>query len=426
MKIGLVTLYFPPFIRGGSHLSVFYIAKGLAEQGHEVHVFTTHPPSYGDQRGEMAAWEQSGIIRHEAFSIARPGTAWGMDWASLVMGWQLRRYLHGHGLHFDVLHAHGMDTIPAVVMARRYGRPAATFNGFWATCPFWDHTDPTTRQLNTVCHYRHIGHCVAQRDASRSRLRRLAKWHLLFISLKLRQYYVRRLALLLPVSQSMQAILKANGFAVERMRVCYNMVDLAEYRDLDPTYLHRRYAIPSSRRILLHAGRFAPYKGSDDILRAAPAILAQHPDVHFVFVGQGSTLPALKAQAAAQGLDTHVTFGDFVNPKEMPHAYASAYIVLHTATWPEPFARGPIEGLAAGAAVIGTTTGGTPEVIADQETGLLIPPFDDAAIAAACNRLLADPSLRNRLAEQGRALVRRRFSIEGQIGAFIAAYESVL
>ncbi len=426
MKIGLVTLYFPPLVRGGSHLSVFYIAKGLAERGHEVHVFTTIPSSSGDQQGDAAAWEQPGVIRHELFPVARPGTAWGMDWASLVMGWHLRRYLRRCGLHFDVLHAYGMDTIPAVVMARRYGRPVATFNGYWATCPFWDHTDPVTRQVNTVCDYRHIGHCVARRDANRSRMRRLAKWHFLFLSLKLHQHYARRLDLFLPVSQSMHTILKANGFPAERMRVCYNMVDLAEYKNLDPTYLYHRYGIPSARRILLHAGRFAPYKGSNDILRAAPAILAQHPDAHFVFVGQGSTLPALKAQAQAQGLHDHVTFGDFVNPKEMPHAYASAYIVLHTATWPEPFARGPIEALSAGAAVIGTATGGTPEVIADGETGLLIPPFDPAAIATACSRLLADPALRNRLAGQGRALAHRQFSIEGQIGAYITAYESVL
>jgi len=342
------------------------------------------------------------------------------------MGWYLWRYLTREHLRLDVLHAYGMDTIPAVVLGRRYGHPVATFNGYWATCPFWDHTDPVTHEAHARCGYRRIGDCVGRRDKGRSWVRRVVKWHVLFLSRMFRQYYARRLDLLLCVSQSMREILAANGFSHDRMRVCYNMVDVDAYKHLDPNYLHRRYSIPSSRRILLHAGRFAPYKGSGAILQAAPAIVARHPDVHFVFAGQGSTLSKLKAQTAMLGLDDRVTFAGFVDPREMPNVYASARIVLHTATWPEPFARGPIEAMAAGVAVVATATGGTPEAVFDEETGLLIPPFDPEAIATACNRLLCDASLRNRVAEGGRALVRRTYCIEAQIGAFEKAYASIL
>ncbi len=417
MKIGLVTRCYPPLVRGGAHLSVYYIAKGLAENGHEVHVLTAKRPNQNSPRGATGIWDRPNIRCHEIFPAFNPRTAWDMDRGSWAMGRQLSRFLGRRGLHLDILHSYGMDTIPAVVRAKRFGRTAATFNGYWATCPFWDHTDPVTHQLNSVCGYRRLGRCVTRRDALKSAPRRWGKWHFLFASLRFRQYFARRLALLLPISRSMQSILLENGFPRERMCVCYNMVDPVEYEHSDPTYIHHRYGIPSERRILLHAGRFAPYKGSGEILRAAPVILAQHPDVHFVFMGQGSTLPALEAQAHLASLDAHVTFGGFVNPREMPHVYASSYAVLHTATWPEPFARGPIEAMAAGTAVVGTSTGGTPEVIRDEETGLLIPPFDAPGLASACNRLLANPALRARLAKQGRALVFRQFSIKGQIGA---------
>ena len=426
MRIGLVSRYFPPTVRGGSHLSVYYLARGLAEHGHEVHVFTSPPPDGGAGEAEADRWPHPGVLLHPVFSRARPRMLWDMDAASWIMGWRLRHYLPRRGLRLDVLHAYGMDTIPAVVMARRHGQPVATFNGYWATCPFWDHTDPASRKVNTVCAYRHLGHCIAARDAHRSFLRRWAKRVLLAVSLRCRQHYARRLALWLPISASMQALLKAQGFPPRPMPVCYSMIDPGEYRGLDGSYLERRHGIPPSRRILLYSGRLAPYKGGEVILRAAPAILARHPDVHFVFVGHGSTLPELKALARSQGVEDNVTFGNFVSPREMPHVYASAWALLHTATWPEPFARAPMEALAAGTAVVATDTGGTPEVVVHEETGLLVPPFDAEALASACCRLLEDPQLRHRLAAVGQAQVRRRFSIEAQIPAYIAAYESVL
>jgi len=423
MKIGLVTLYFPPLVRGGAHLSAYTLAKGLAERGHEVHVFTAVPPEPQAQEG---AWWHPGIHRHSIFPIDKPATAWGQDRASLSMARYLRRHLRQNQLVLDVLHAYGMDTISAVVHSRRYGRPVATFNGYWATCPFWDHTDPETREPCTVCSYRRIGRCVSRRGARRSPWRRLLKWYYLYLGLRVRQHFARRLDLMLPISQSVRSILIQNGFPAARMRVCYNMVDMDEYQTLDRAYLHRLFGLAASRKILLHAGRFAPYKGSEYVLEAVPDILARHPDAHFVFVGQGARLLLLKARVKTMGLGEHVTFGGFIDPREMPHVYASAYALLHTATWPEPFARGPIEGMAAGTALIGTSTGGTPEVIVDGETGLLIPPFSARAIVEAADRLLSDPSLRDRLAIQGQSLVRKRFSITGQIGSYEAAYASVL
>jgi glycosyltransferase involved in cell wall biosynthesis len=429
VKVGLVSRYFPPYIRGGSHLSVFYIAKGLAERGHEVHVFTTQSEQAGRQtskQGELIHWEQPGISRHEVFSVGHPVTAWGLDHASLRMGWQLRRYLNECSLRLDILHAYGMDTIPAVVMSQASGQPVGTVNGYWATCPFWDHTQPATRTFNPVCSFTHLGKCIAERDSQHSKGRQLAKRLFLFSSLRLRRYYVSRLKLLLPISYSVQSILQMNGLQQQQSVVCYNMIDLVDYTNLDDSYLYRRFNIPAGQRILLHAGRFAPYKGSNDILQAAPALIAEHSDVHFVFVGQGSTMPALQARVKELGLEGCVTVGDSVNPKEMPHVYASAYLTLHTATWPEPFARGPIEAMAAGTVVIGTATGGTPEAITDGETGLLIPPFNAAAIASACHRLLANPPLRQRIAKQGQELVQRRFTIDAQVGCYVAAYESIL
>lgn len=426
MRVGLVTLYFPPLVRGGAHLSAFFIAKGLADRGHQVHVFTSHRARPGDRTSEAKAWQHSGITVHSILPVLRPTTAMGMDRASLVMAWSLRRYLQRTRPTFDVLHAYGMDTIPAVVCNRRFGRAVATFNGYWATCPYWDHTDPITRQLCAVCGYQYLARCIRGRDGRRNPLRFAAKWHYLYLSLRLRQILARRLDLLLPISESMKQILVANRFPAGRMRVCYNMIDPADYRTLNRDFLHRRFGIEPARPILLHAGRFAPYKGTEFILEAIPQIVAGHPRAHFVFIGQGSTMAGLAERARRMGLQPWVTFGGFVDPVLMPSAYASAYALLHTATWPEPFARGPVEALAAGTPVIATATGGTPEIVRDGETGLLIPPFDAEAIARASNRLLADRPLRDRLGAAGRTETLARFSIDRQIERYLAAYRELL
>lgn len=426
LRIALVSLYFPPLVRGGAHLSAYFVAKGLADQGHRVDVFTTQRPRATDRTSDEAAWQHSDITVYPVLPVLRPTTAMGMDRASLVMAWSLRQYLRSHRLSYDVLHAYGMDTIPAVVVNRPHGRAVATFNGYWATCPHWDHTDPVTHQFCAVCGYRHLANCIRGRDGRRSLLRFAAKWHYLFLSLRLRQTFARRLDLILPISQSMKQILIANRFPAERMRVCYNMVDPDDYRTLDDHFLHRRFGIDPARRILLHAGRFAPYKGTEFILDAIPAIAERHPEAHFVFIGQGSTMKGLQARAQRNGLAETTTFGGFVDPALMPSAYASAFAVLHTATWPEPFARGPVESSAAGTPVIATATGGTPEIVRDGETGLLIPPFSADAIAHAADRLLADRAFRDRLGAAAQAEVLAHFSIVGQIDRYLDAYREVL
>jgi glycosyltransferase involved in cell wall biosynthesis len=427
VRIGLVTRLFPPAVREGSQLSVYHLARGLAAHGHEVHVITTRADLQRAGGDGQDGWPSFPFQIHEPFANPRPEAHWDMDLSAWRMGWQLREYLNHHELSFDILHAYGMDTIPAVVRSRTFGRPVGSFSGHWATCPFWDHTDPSGRDWNDRCTYRHIGACVFERaDEQQGPLRKLARWQLLAASRRWRLHTARRLDLCLPISEAVRRLLLANGFPEDRLVVCQSRVDPAEYMLLDTTFLHRRFSIPSERHIFLYAGRLVPSKGCETIVEALPAILAQHPNVHLVFAGQGSELGALRALAAAHELTDHVTFGGVIVPQQMPQAYASAFAAVHSATLPEPFARAPLEALAAGTAVIATNTGGTSELITDGETGLLVPPFDADALATACIRLLDNPMLRDPLIEQGHHLAVQHFSIDAQIPRYLEAYERLL
>jgi glycosyltransferase involved in cell wall biosynthesis len=75
--------------------------------------------------------------------------------------------------------------------------------------------------------------------------------------------------------------------------------------------------------------------------------------------------------------------------------------------------------------VVATAVGGTPEVVADGETGLLVPPRDPAALAAALRRLLEDPELRRRFGEAGRRRVAERFTAKAMEEKILELYAEV-
>ena len=85
--------------------------------------------------------------------------------------------------------------------------------------------------------------------------------------------------------------------------------------------------------------------------------------------------------------------------------------VVHCSTQPEPFGRVVVEAMLCGRPVVAAAAGGVPEIIAHGETGLLTPPADPAALAAALHRLRTDPALADRLAQAGRKAARQRFPV---------------
>jgi glycosyltransferase involved in cell wall biosynthesis len=84
-----------------------------------------------------------------------------------------------------------------------------------------------------------------------------------------------------------------------------------------------------------------------------------------------------------------------------------------------------IEALAAGNAVITTRFGSVEELVRDGETGILVPPRDPPALAAAIRRLAADPALRDRLATAGRDAVAREFGLENAVSLYVRRFEDL-
>ncbi|MGZ6801719.1 MAG: glycosyltransferase family 4 protein [Nocardioidaceae bacterium] len=167
-------------------------------------------------------------------------------------------------------------------------------------------------------------------------------------------------------------------------------------------------AIPREREwrgALLAVGRVEPRKGFDTPV-AALAHLPAGTTLRVAGVAEPEHLQALQRLAADVGAADRVRFGP-VPRGDLRGLYASADAVLFPSRWEEPFGLVPLEAMTQGTPVVATRRGGSAEFLADGRNCLEVPAGDAAALAAAVQRLAAEPALRQRLAEGGLATAAR-------------------
>jgi glycosyltransferase involved in cell wall biosynthesis/O-antigen/teichoic acid export membrane protein len=189
------------------------------------------------------------------------------------------------------------------------------------------------------------------------------------------------------------------------------LADLAS-RDFSPTRVVPNGFTPSDvarrphtdgRTRVVFAGRLEHFKGPQILLDAIPALRDTHPDARFTICGAGPALADLTAQIDRLGLGDVVELTGWLPAEQLQHRIADADVVVVPSMWPEAFGLTCLEAFAAGTPVVASAIGALPELVETEVTGLLVPPGDAGALSAAVDRLLADPALRTRLGENGRA-----------------------
>jgi phosphoheptose isomerase/glycosyltransferase involved in cell wall biosynthesis len=176
---------------------------------------------------------------------------------------------------------------------------------------------------------------------------------------------------------------------------------------------------------LVAVGRLVERKGVDVVVRA----LAQVPQAHLTVAGgpERSALHddpearRLLALAEEYGVSDRLTLTGRVDRQEAARLLSSADVVTCT-PWYEPFGIVPLEAMACGRPVVGSAVGGLLDSIDDGTTGLLVPPRDVDATAAAIRRLAEDPELAERMGRAGRERVQELFSWERVAALTEAAY----
>ena len=144
---------------------------------------------------------------------------------------------------------------------------------------------------------------------------------------------------------------------------------------------------------LAFAGRLTSQKALDDALDAIAAV----PEVSLVLLGEGPERDRLERRSTELGLDGRVRFLGGGTREDVLRLFRAADASLLSSAW-ENFPHTVVEALAVGTPVVATDVGGVAEVVHDGENGLLVPPGDADALAAAVRRLLHEDGLRDRLA----------------------------
>jgi glycosyltransferase involved in cell wall biosynthesis len=177
-------------------------------------------------------------------------------------------------------------------------------------------------------------------------------------------------------------------------------------------------------------GRIKAVRKGQEVLVEALAVLAtdgRRPRCVIIGApspGNESHLIALRQLVEARGLSAQVALiGEIPDAR---WAYPALDALVLPSAQPEPFGGVVMEAMAMGVPVIATAVGGSVEQVAEGETGLLVPPGDAPALAAAIARLMDEPALRRAMAEAGPARIREHFDLGQMVGQFLAVYERVL
>lgn len=361
LTICMASVDFLPNI-GGIAAHVYGISKALVERGHRVHVLNIR---YGSGKDEIE--EIEGIVIHRLFVRGTPRKIRFFSWL-----WRGRKYLRSllASENIDILHWHGLfnDSYLTKLVSSDCAKV------------FTNHSSTYLRMLSDPLRKTYLKWLLSHADYIIAPSRELA--------LKSR-------------------VVQLSG----RIKYIPNGVDPNKFNpNIKRRDVRALHAIPEDGLILLCPRRLDPKNGIEYLIRSAPIILEQTKKVYFLIVGNGNAAHKeyLEGLARERGLGNHVIFAGSVENAEMPQYYIDSDVII-LPSLVEATSIAGIEAMACARPVIGTNTGGLPEILIDGENGLLVSPADPRALAQAILALLKDEVKRKRMGLRGRELAVSRF-----------------
>lgn len=300
----------------------------------------------------------------------------------------LRRVIREHPVH--LVHAHGFKAaLVARVAARLAGRPPVIVT---------------------------VHNPVLYRDVSAFSL-----WS----HMALERSLCRSTARIIAVSDALRdELVEAYGIEPSLVVTVHNGLDLSPFlRRLDRHAARERYGLADDSLVFGCAARFAPQKAMDVLVEAAVPLLARFPEARVILGGDGPLLEQVRAQARDTAVGERILFPGFI---EDTAEFLSALDVFASSTLTEGLGLATIEAMAAGLPVATTWGGGTPEVVEDGITGILVEPGDADALGEAMMRLAADHALRTGMGAAGRERALAEFTEDRMFERTAQVYRDVL
>jgi glycosyltransferase involved in cell wall biosynthesis len=210
-----------------------------------------------------------------------------------------------------------------------------------------------------------------------------------------------------------------------------NGIETDRFHPGEATAMRAALGVSAEQTLIGIVCRLDVWKGVDDFLDAAARVVRDRPSARFVVVG-GPVIglefyaAELRVKATTLGLDPFLVWTDWrYGPNEMPEVHRAIDILVLASSEPEPFGLVVVEGMASGRPVVATAHGGPCELLEDGVSGLLVPPRDPDAMAAAIRRLIDDPAMAHAMGAAGRVRAETHYSSRAYLAGVHRVYDDV-
>ncbi|MBL7074522.1 glycosyltransferase family 4 protein [candidate division KSB1 bacterium] len=212
-------------------------------------------------------------------------------------------------------------------------------------------------------------------------------------------------------------------FPKENIRTIHNSINAGAFLSYPPRNIREELAISVDTFVIGIIARLTKQKGHQTLFNALPKILEVHPNTKLLIVGDGELKTGLQNQAAQMGI---AAVCKFVGHVEIVQPYYEACDVIVIPSIFEGFCFTALEAQLMGKLVVASNTSSLPEIVADNQSGFLVPVNDADAFAHRIIQLETDPSLRKRMGNAGRQIAQTKFSATVIYDQLEALFKSIL
>lgn len=229
----------------------------------------------------------------------------------------------------------------------------------------------------------------------------------------------RQVSCFIAASRAIADILVADGVSRSKIVVVHDGIDVDRVMRTPAVDLGAEFWFPKGAPVLVNVGALVNHKGQKYLIDAMAQVRTQVADAQLVIFGEGDLRRPLEQQIRDLGLEKHVVLAGF-RDDVLALTRSADLFVMSSIT--EGLGSTVLDAMAMGLAVVGTRAGGIPEAVEDGVSGVLVPPGNAVALAAAIVRVLRDPELRARLGAAGQARVRDEFGVDRLVDGTLAVY----
>jgi len=238
----------------------------------------------------------------------------------------------------------------------------------------------------------------------------------------LSRWKYRQVDCFITASEAIRQMLVADGIPEGETITVHEGTDVDRILREPAVDLREVFGLPRESLIVGNVAALVSHKGQRYLIDAAELVIREVPDARFVILGEGELRSELEARVRERRLEKHVLLPGF-RTDVLGCIKGFDLFVMSSVT--EGLGTSLLDAMACSRAIVGTRTGGIPEVVQDKVNGLLVPPQDHEALAHAIIRILRDAGLRQRMGETGFASVRERFGVERMVAETAAVYARV-